>query len=111
MAISEGDQVINDFSAPAWFSGGYSGNELILKRGLRLRRVYTHKNWQIMATLTGHSISRRGNNTQYYAARWKQMIIIQKAPHELNVQTLHASHHMGISSGDQEGKKEQWPEI
>lgn len=52
-------------------SGGYSGNELILKRALGLRRVYTHKNWQIMATLTGHSINRGGNNTQYYAARWK----------------------------------------
>lgn len=32
------------------------------------------------------------------------MIIIQKAPHELNVKTLRVSHHMDISSGDQEGR-------
>lgn len=52
-------------------SGGYSGNELTLKRGLGLRRVYTHKNWQIMVTLTGRSISPGVNNMQYYAARLK----------------------------------------
>lgn len=35
----------------------FSLNELILKRGLSPRRIYTHKNWQIMATVTSHSIS------------------------------------------------------
>lgn len=32
------------------------------------------------------------------------MIIIQKALHELNAKSLHISHHMDISSGDQEEK-------
>ncbi len=49
----------------------YSLNELILKRGLRPGRVYTHKNWQIMATVTSHSISRDVNNVQYAAATFK----------------------------------------
>lgn len=35
------------------------------------------------------------------------MIIILKAPHELNVKTLHVSHHMDISSGDQKEKIEE----
>lgn len=50
---------------------GYSPNELILKRRLRPRQVYTHKNWQIMAMVTGHSISRDVNNVQYSAAGLK----------------------------------------
>lgn len=46
---------------------------------------------------------------QYYAARWKQMIITQKALQELNVKNpTVVSHHLDISSCDQEwggGKK------
>lgn len=48
--------------------GGYSLNELILRQRLGPRKVYTHKNWQIMAMVTRHSISRDVNNVQYAAA-------------------------------------------
>lgn len=51
--------------------GGYSPNELILKRRLGPGQVYTHKNWQIMAMVTSHSISGDVNNVQYAAARVK----------------------------------------
>lgn len=50
---------------------GYSLNELILRQRLRPGQVYTHKNWQIMAMLTSHSISGDVNNVQYAAARLK----------------------------------------
>lgn len=47
---------------------GYSLNELILKRRLGPGQVYTHKNWQIMAMVTSHSINTDVNNVQYAAA-------------------------------------------
>lgn len=46
-------------------------NELILKLRLKPEQVYTHKNWQIMAMVTSHSISRNVNNAPYAAARLK----------------------------------------
>lgn len=50
---------------------GYTLNELILKRRLGPGQVYTHKNWQIMAMVTSHSISRDVNNIQYAVAGLK----------------------------------------
>lgn len=50
---------------------GYFPNELILEWGVGLRQVYIRENWQIKATVTGHSIILEVNNMQYYAVGLK----------------------------------------